>query len=68
VPDPEVAAETLCPAPAILTAHGLMLGGMLPKIIFGVVQVALELYAGLSDRVLNVEIGVVFELFVRQAW
>ena len=68
MPEPEVAAETLSPAPSILTVHGLMLGGMFPKIVLGVVQEALELYASPSDRVMNVEIGVVFELFVRQAW
>jgi hypothetical protein len=68
VPEPEVAAETLSPAPSILTVHGLMLGGVLAKIVLGVVQKALEFYASLSDRVMNVEVGVVFELFVRQAW
>ncbi len=67
MPDPEVAAETLSPAPSILIARDVMLGGVLPKVVLGVVQEALELYAGSSDRVLNVEIGVVFELFVRQA-
>jgi hypothetical protein len=44
-----------------------MLGGVLPKIVLGVVSEPLELYAGFSDPVLNIEIGVVFELFVRQA-
>jgi hypothetical protein len=68
VPEPEVAAETLSPAPSILTVHDLILGGVLPKIVLWVVQKALEFYAGLSDRVMNVEIGVVFQLFVRQAW
>jgi hypothetical protein len=67
MPDPEVAAETLSPAPSILIARGVMLRGVLPKVVLGVVQEALELYAGSSDPVLNVEIGVVFELFVRQA-
>jgi hypothetical protein len=65
VPEPEVAAETLSPAPSILIVHGLILGGVLPKIVLGVVQKALELYASPSDRVMNVEVGVVFELFVR---
>jgi hypothetical protein len=43
------------------------LGGVLVQIILWVVQVVLELHASLSDPVPNIEIGVVFEFFIRQA-
>jgi hypothetical protein len=67
VPEPEIAAEALSHALSILPVPEVVLGDVLPKVVLRVVQEALELYAGFSDPVLNVEIGVVFELFVRQA-
>jgi hypothetical protein len=67
LPKPEVVAEGLSHALSILPACNLALGGVLPKIVLGVVQKALELHTGLSNRVPNIEIGIVFEFFIRQA-
>jgi hypothetical protein len=42
--------------------------GIFLKIVFGVIQKALEIHAGMADRAPDVEIAVVFKLLIGKAW
>jgi hypothetical protein len=64
VAEPQITAEAFAPDVSVPSADGRVPLGIFLKVVFGVIQEALEIHAGPADRATDVEISVVLKLLI----